>query len=219
MNNRDNLRQAAKDFFGVEANKLDKEGETAQNPELYTGMSSAIPAVKHRSEPAAMEGAESHPGMSEVVVLEPRKQTSVIAEGTSITGRIRSSGHIEIMGKVDGNIDADGDVTICGKVSGNIKGDQLRLLSCQIKGNMEAESRVMINSESTIIGDINSDSLVMDGKLKGNVNVNKAAIFNCNSYLLGDIVTSTISIDAGAIINGMVKTFIDYDADSPFDKM
>lgn len=213
MNNRDNLRQAAKDFFGMDA----KDAAAMQEA---VGQTATAPA-KYRTEfpGGGAEPPEGNIGMSEVVVLEPRKQTSVIAEGTSIVGRIRSSGHIEVMGKVDGNIEAEGDVTVCGKVSGNIKGDQLRMLSCQVKGNLEAESRVMINSESTIIGDVHSDSMVMDGKLKGNVTVSKTAIFNSNSYLLGDISTTTLSIDAGAVINGMVKTFVDFDADSPFDKI
>jgi len=201
-NNRDNLRQAAKDFFGLEGTPV-AGGVSSAPATSYSGMS---------------EIGDVGQSMSEMVVLEPRKQTSVIAEGTSITGRIRSSGHIEIMGKVDGNIEADGDVTVSGKVSGNIKGDQLRMLNCNVKGNLEADSRAVINSESVIIGDLNADSLVLDGKLKGNVNVAKTAVFNSNSYLLGDITTSTISVDAGAVINGMVRTYVDYDAESPFDK-
>ena len=202
MNNMDNLRQAAKDFFGLEGeldNLLDESGAAPLAPPMF----SVAPEV--------VEGGE-------MVVLEPRKQTSVIAEGTTLTGRLRSSGHVEIMGKVDGNVEADGDVTVSGKVSGNIKGEQLRMLNCHVKGNLEADSRVVINSESVIIGDMNADSLVLDGKLKGNITVAKTAVFNSNSYLMGDITTSTISVDAGAVINGMVKTFVDYDADSPFDK-
>jgi len=201
MNNRDNLRQAAKDFFGIEGSS-----------EAFTdGGAAPVAAPKYASIPEMNEAGE-------MVVLEPRKQTSVIAEGTTITGRLRSSGHVEIMGRMDGNLEADGDVTVSGKISGNIKGDQLRMLNCHVKGNLEADSRVVINSESVIIGDLHADSLVLDGKLKGNVNVSKTAVFNSNSYLLGDITTSTISVDAGAVINGMVRTFVDYDSESPFDK-
>jgi cytoskeletal protein CcmA (bactofilin family) len=201
MNNRDNLRQAAKDFFGL-------EGSAGVFSEEEGG---AVTAHKFSVAPEIGESGE-------MVVLEPRKQTSVIAEGTTVTGRIRSSGHVEIMGKIDGNIEADGDVTVSGKVAGNIKGEQLRMLNCSVKGNLEADSRVVINSESVIIGDLNADSLVLDGKLKGNINVSKTAVFNSNSYLMGDINTSTISVDAGAVINGMVRTFVDYDSESPFDK-
>ena len=202
MNNRDNLRQAAKDFFGLEGGAGPYLEGSADSP--------AIP--RYTAGPELNESGE-------MVVLEPRRQTSVIAEGTTITGRLRSSGHVEIMGKMDGNVEADGDVTVSGRVAGNIKGDQLRMLNCNVKGNLEADSRVVINSESVIIGDLSADSLVLDGKLKGNINVSKTAVFNSNSYLMGDITTSTISVDAGAIINGMVRTFIDYDAESPFEKM
>jgi len=202
MNNRDNLRQAAKDFFGLEggAGMFDEDG-------LAT-----VASPKFSISPDLNESGE-------MVVLEPRKQTSVIAEGTTVTGRLRSSGHVEIMGKIDGNIEADGDVTVNGKVSGNIKGEQLRMLNCSVKGNLEADSRVVINSESVIIGDVNADSVVLDGKLKGNIIVSKTAVFNSNSYLMGDITTSTISVDSGAVINGMVRTFVDQDADSPFDRV
>ena len=202
MNNRDNLRQAAKDFFGLEGN-AGAFGE---------GGAESLSLPRYSTPPEITESGE-------MVVLEPRRQTSVIAEGTTITGRLRSSGHVEIMGKMDGNVEADGDVTVSGRVSGNIKGDQLRMLNCNVKGNLEADSRVVINSESVIIGDLAADSLVLDGKLKGNINVSKTAVFNSNSYLMGDITTSTISVDAGAVINGMVRTFIDYDTESPFEKM
>ena len=204
MNNRDNLRQAAKDFFGLEggAAAFDEGGLSA----------ATVSSPRYTGSPDLSESGE-------MVVLEPRKQTSVIAEGTTITGRLRSSGHVEIMGKMDGNVEADGDVTVSGKVNGNIKGEQLRMLNCNVKGNLEADSRVVINSESVIIGDLNADSLVLDGKLKGNITVAKTAVVNSNSYLMGDITTSTISVDAGAIINGMVRTFVDYDADSPFEKL
>ena len=208
INNRDNLRQAAKDFFGLEGNAgmFDDSDFTAATATATASKYTIAPELGDRPEPG------------EMVVLEPRKQTSVIADGTTITGRLRSSGHVEIMGKMDGNVEADGDVTVSGKVSGNIKGEQLRMLNCNVKGNLEADSRVVINSESVIIGDLTADSLVLDGKLKGNITVAKTAVFNSNSYLMGDITTSTISVDAGAVINGMVRTFVDFDEDSPFDK-
>jgi cytoskeletal protein CcmA (bactofilin family) len=200
MNNRDNLRQAAKDFFGL-------EGSVGMFDEDGLGV---VASQKFSIAPDIETG--------EMVVLEPRKQTSVIAEGTTVTGRLRSSGHVEIMGKIDGNVEADGDVTVNGKVTGNIKGEQLRMLNCSVKGNLEADSRVVINSESVIIGDVSADSVVLDGKLKGNIVVSKTAVFNSNSYLMGDITTSTISVDSGAVINGMVRTYVDQDADSPFER-
>ncbi len=209
MNSRDNLRKAAKDLFGVEIGRPEDElsmggnGQPASVEDIISGHTRSI------------EG----PQMPEVTVLEPRKHTSVIAEGTSIVGRILSDGHVEIMGKVDGNINAEGDVTVCGKVTGDIEGDHLKMFSCQVKGNLTAENRVIVNDESTIIGDIATDSIIFDGKLKGNISANQTAVFNSNSYLLGDITTSTLSIDAGAVINGMVKTYIDYDANSPFEDM
>jgi len=156
INNRDNLRQAAKDFFGLEGNAgmFDDSDFTAATATATASKYTIAPELGDRPEPG------------EMVVLEPRKQTSVIADGTTITGRLRSSGHVEIMGKMDGNVEADGDVTVSGKVSGNIKGEQLRMLNCNVKGNLEADSRVVINSESVIIGDLTADSLVLDGKLR-----------------------------------------------------
>lgn len=219
-NNRDNLRQAAKDLFGKDAAKGKDPVDYTQDPAYQAAMAATYGAdTEAATAPAPIIGPSDGSEMSEMIVLEPRKQTSVIAEGTTIAGRIRSNGHIEIMGKVDGNVEAEGDVTVCGKVAGNIKGDQLKLLSCQVKGNLDADDRIVVNSDSIIIGDVQSDSIVLDGKLKGNVNVNKTAVFNSNSYLLGDITTTTLSIDAGAVINGMVKTYVDFDADSPFDKL
>ena len=151
--------------------------------------------------------------VNNVAIVDPMKETSIIARGTTVIGRIRTDGHMKVLGRVEGNIEADGNVTVMGRVSGNIKGVNLELMSCQVKGNLSASATVSVNSETVIIGDITSDNLIFDGKLKGNVVTTQAAIFSGQAYLLGDITTNTISIASGAVINGMITTKNNFDED------
>jgi len=157
------------------------------------------------------------PEVRKMVVLEPLEQTINLDENPTITGRIRTTGHVDIMGRIEGHIEADGDVTLSGRVNGNVSGEQIQIINCIVKGNLEARKRIVIDSESIVIGDLKAESLIFDGKLKGNVNVSKTTVFNSNSYLMGDISTSTISIDAGAVILGRMKTFFNFEEHNPFD--
>ena len=139
-------------------------------------------------------------------LVDSRRETSVIAKGTTIVGRVRTDGHIEVMGKIEGNVDAEGNVAVSGRISGNVRGHHVELLSAQIKGNLNVAAGVFVSSDSVVIGDITAEKVVFDGRIKGNVVTTQSAEFNRNSYLLGDITTRSIAIAPGAVINGMIRT-------------
>ena len=139
-------------------------------------------------------------------LVDNRRETSVIAKGTTIVGRVRTDGHIEVMGKIEGNVDAEGNVVVSGRISGNVRGHHVELRSAQVKGNLNAASGVFVSSDSVVIGDIAAEKVVFDGRIKGNVVTTQSAEFNRNSYLLGDITAKSIAIAPGAVINGMIRT-------------
>lgn len=232
MSSRDNFKQAAKELFGFDSPQKDKvsdamptemgyqatpadiaspateeaEGAAYQAPVYSTPAytTETAPVYQRPAEvPQQFSGPQS---VGDYSVVDSRRETSIIAKGTTIVGRVRTDGHIEVMGKVEGNIEADGNVAVSGRVSGNIRGHHLELLSAQVKGNLTAMGGVFVSSDTVVIGDIAGESVVFDGRIKGNVTAAQSAEFNRNSYLVGDVTTKSISIEPGAVVNGMIRT-------------
>lgn len=214
----DNLRQAAQEFFGftkpkedipfrLESEELDENSPplSYEEPEPYVSPGTAM--------------AEANLNSETYNEFYPHKDTSFIARGTTVHGRIATNGHVEVLGRVNGNIDAGGDVAVQGNVSGNIKGEHIGLYTCLIRGNLNATSGVVIDAESIVLGDVETQNVVINGKVKGNIDVDQLVVFQGNSYILGDIKAQALSIETGAVINGMVTTMVDHDLDGPFENL
>ena len=97
--------------------------------------------------------------------MDNNKSQSVISNEVEFTGTIRSSGSIQIDGKLEGELHCGGDAVI-GK-SANIKGN-LAVNSVTIEGtihgNVVAKDRIEMKSSARVTGDIKAKRLsVEDG--------------------------------------------------------
>ena len=97
--------------------------------------------------------------------MDNNKSQSVISNEVDITGTIRSSGSLQIDGKLEGELHCGGDAVI-GK-SANIKGN-LAVNSVTIEGtihgNVVAKDRIEMKSSARVTGDIKAKRLsVEDG--------------------------------------------------------
>jgi len=150
--------------------------------------------------------------------MEPQKEKSysVIAEETTVMGNIMTSGHIDIVGEVLGNVEAGGNIAVLGSVSGNVSSEKMGLDNCRINGNLKASVGIVASVTSTIIGNVRTKNLLLDGKLKGNINADNVVVFRKNAYFLGDVQTGQLAIEMGAIFNGNIKMLTGGDPDTPF---
>jgi len=160
-----------------------------------------------------MEGGESA-----ALEKEQEKGVSVISKEASVQGNIITDGHIDIMGTVTGDISAKGNVAVQGNVTGNVTGEKIGLYECRIKGNLTAGSGVVADAGSTVVGDVMTKNLIMDGKLKGDVKASNVVVLRNNAYFIGDVSTSSLAVEAGAVINGNVKMLADGDPEVQFER-
>ena len=142
---------------------------------------------------------------------------TLISKEATVLGDIVTEGHIDIVGKVRGNVDAEGNVAVRGLVSGDLSGEKIGLYKCRVKGNLNAETGVVIDSDSVIIGDVDTENVVLGGKLKGDVKAIKMAVIRSDAYFLGDVETESLAVESGAIVNGNVRTVVQGDLEAPFD--
>ena len=204
----------------------EKDAESAYAPSEALG-SYAPGDAAHEAEPERTDG----PGMTAVGQPVYRSEpigdeepadamamgVSLISKEATVLGDIVTEGHIDIVGKVRGNVDAEGNVAVRGLVSGNMSGDKIGLYKCRVKGDLNAATGVVIDSDSVIIGDIDTENVVLGGKLKGDIKAMKMAVIRSDAYFLGDVETESLAVESGAVVNGNVKTVVHGDLEAPFD--
>lgn len=148
---------------------------------------------KEEEKPAAVE---SYQPVSEVGVISPK---------TTINGTVSSKGHIRIEGNVIGDVFAYGDIKITGKVAGDIEGSNIELGGCIVDGDVKARGDVAIGKDSTLSGNMNGQLITIDGKIKGNIEAQKGAHMSGTSVVKGSITAPTLSMSAGAELQGKVN--------------
>ncbi|MDR3365219.1 MAG: polymer-forming cytoskeletal protein [Clostridiales Family XIII bacterium] len=147
----------------------------------------------------------------------PVMGVSLISKEATILGDIITEGHIDVIGKVRGNVEAQGNIAIRGLVSGDLTGEKIGLYKCRVKGDLKAGTGVVIDSDSVIIGNVDTDNVVLGGKLKGDIKAVKMAVLRSDAYFIGDVLTESLAVESGAVVNGNIRTIVQGDIEAPFD--
>lgn len=136
---------------------------------------------------------------------QPISEVGVISPKTSINGTVSSKGHIRVEGTVIGDVFAYGDIKVSGKIAGDLEGGNIELGSCIVDGDVKARGDVTIGRDSTLSGNMIGQLITIDGKIKGNVEAAKGAHMSSTSLVKGSITAPTLSMSAGAELQGKVN--------------
>ena len=99
----------------------------------------------------------------------PKAQSTIIAQGITVTGVIRGEGTVLVEGRLEGEIDMKGGVTVAasGMVQGPITADAVRVAG-DVQGNITAREHLCLERTGGIHGDVATASLVVEnGRLDG----------------------------------------------------
>lgn len=131
-----------------------REKETQPNP-AYTPAPTPAPA------PAPAPAATASPGLA----------STNISDGCVLDGQIRIEGDIRVDGVVKGSVTSKGKVTM-GK-SGRVEGDIIcsnAEISGHVSGKLKVADILILKSNASIDGDINTGKLVIESGVKFNGN-------------------------------------------------
>lgn len=83
------------------------------------------------------------------------KIVSIVGQGTTVTGDIRSKGTVRVEGNVSGRIYCDDTIVIqdTGRVKADLVAGQI-IISGEVEGNVFAQERLEINANGKVMGDI-----------------------------------------------------------------
>ncbi|WP_372857503.1 polymer-forming cytoskeletal protein [Pseudoalteromonas sp.] len=89
--------------------------------------------------------------------------------------------------RITGSLVSQGEVQLDGRIDGDIKAEHL-----------------VIGTSGVVEGIVEASSVIVKGKIIGSLNASEVKIEN-NAHVHGDIFHDTLSIEAGAIIEGSLK--------------
>ncbi|MDR1954012.1 MAG: polymer-forming cytoskeletal protein [Clostridiales Family XIII bacterium] len=194
----------------------DAETQAVAAEEAHVESTQALGIIQAAREGESADSADDTGDDTEYA--ESRKlSNSHISEDTEIIGDINSRGNIEIRGKVMGDVATQGNIIVEGGIFGNVAGQNIGLYTCRVKGDVQATVDVMGDSGTVVLGNINANNIVMDGKCKGVVTADNMLVIRGNSYLIGDITARSFVVDDGAVINGSIKTVTNENIDALFN--
>lgn len=132
-------------------------------------------------------------------------ETSVITKTTKIEGSIATDSNIVIAGEMIGNVTSTNSVSTTGKILGNITCKNFEGSNAKIEGDIKVENILIIKNNCDIIGDISAKRIELSGRVKGNIVLSGEVFIAKEAYIIGNVTASTISIEKGAIIQGLIK--------------
>ncbi|OAS20560.1 bactofilin family protein [Paenibacillus oryzisoli] len=96
-------------------------------------------------------------------LMNPNTTDTLIGEGTSFEGRIKSEASIRIEGGITGDIDCAGDVIIGehGVVKSNISARDV-VLAGSVQGNITTKGKLTITSTGALHGNISAASFIIE---------------------------------------------------------
>lgn len=115
-----------------------------------------------------------------IIGLQPEQDQREM--GKTQAGLNPNNMYIPVNCLVKGTIESKGDVRIDGKIEGEIF----------VSGNLD------ISNPAVITGNIEADSLLINGELHGNIKVKNLLEVGPNGRLYGDIITKFLKIVKGA---------------------
>ena len=150
----------------------------------------------------------------------PGKDIAVIPKGTVINGNIDIEGKLEMYGEVIGNINSNDRINVCGSVTGNIKANDIYTRDSFIEGKIDCVMGAVVRDNTVILGDINAESLVVDGAIQGKLDVKGCVTVGSTAIIDSDIRAKNIQVSNGAAINGYCSLcYSDLKMDDIFPKM
>jgi cytoskeletal protein CcmA (bactofilin family) len=88
---------------------------------------------------------------------------SLISSEVEIIGTLKTSGSIQVEGRIEGEIISEGDVSIgkSGSVKGNLRVNSITVAGT-IQGNIHAKDRIELKSTARLLGDIKAKRLAVE---------------------------------------------------------
>ncbi len=146
-------------------------------------------------------------GESPAKIVVNSENGSLITADTVISGDINSASAIKIYGEVKGNVSSTKAVDVYGRVVGDVQGESINLIKGNVIGGVNSKTKVKIDKDVVLIGDVKAADVEASGKIKGKIDVDNLITLENTAICEGSITATLINIKTGAKIKGPITVF------------
>lgn len=217
------------------AEDVDVKSELSKLDGLLEQVKEAAPVTKtvanegNTQEAVPVEKKEEKNIMNEAPVMETimnqtqeqgmiSEETSVITQGTTLTGDMQSTGSFDIQGTITGNVSCNGKLVVTGTINGNSSSSEFFADAAKVEGEVVSTGTVKVGVGSVIIGNISATSAVIAGAVKGDIDVQGPVVIDTSAVIMGNIKSRSVQINNGAVIEGFCsQSYADVDIKGLFE--
>ena len=152
------------------------------------------------------------------ITIDSQKGTYVTSS-MIIHGKVKSQCDVLIEGVVYGDVVVDGNVGNKNLIVGDIKATNVALDGARVKGNINVEGRAKVGENSTIVGNVSAESIMVSSKIKGDLKASDIVVLEQDAIVVGNITANNFLSSPGANLKGAITTAasMNIDDDIEFD--
>ena len=141
---------------------------------------------------------------------EATVRSSIIAEGTEITGEVKFGSNAEVYGILNAKVMSENDIiTNMGSIVGDVVAKNLDMLNANITGDVATYGDLRLSDTSILTGDVAATRMDLRGQLIGNSAVRREINVHSTAKLAGDVEAGSIAIGHGAKVRGYINVGFD----------
>lgn len=194
MDKKSNMKKAMYEMFGVGG---DGSEAASTAPAQVKSASVEVKSAPGAEKRAWITLRSRHPRPDPPPAFLPPARS--LRDPSAPRATLRSAGELK------GDVTSEGSVLLRSNLQSNITAGSVKLTGCTLIGDITANGPVTVSEDSKVTGNITAQSLLCAGEINGDIRISGNTQMDANARVSGSVVTGTISVAAGAVLNGSVE--------------
>ena len=223
MSAKTNFTQALKELTGFDEPVEMKEGQGKTSDSAGSSESSSLEIKASDIFGEKFELSDGfrfeEPEYDDSEITIDSQAGSYVTSSMVIHGKVKSQCDVLIEGVVYGDVVVDGNVGNKNLIVGDIKATNVALDGARVKGNINVEGRAKVGENSTIVGNVSAESIMVSSKIKGDLKASDIVVLEQDAIVVGNITANNFLSSPGANLKGTITTAasMNIDDDIEFD--
>lgn len=136
------------------------------------------------------------------------KEIAVISNTMVVNGNMELETSLIVNGKILGDINCKDtvEVNFGSIIEGNIQAKSVKCSGSELKGNISVIETFEANNQTKVFGNVEAKRVEISGEVNGEVKASESIVLKKSAVVKGDLFCTSISIEAGAQLDGKVVT-------------
>ena len=136
------------------------------------------------------------------------KEIAVISNTMVVNGNMELETSLIVNGKILGDINCKDtvEVNFGSIIEGNIQAKSVKCSGSELKGNISVIETFEANNQTKVFGNVEAKRVEISGEVSGEIKASESIVLKKSAVVKGDLFCTSISIEAGAQLDGKVVT-------------